>query len=131
MRYFCLFLLSCLLLSCDQPGCDADQLHPRLQALQHDAVAFQAELRQMIQEADYEVGYYFTRRETKAGRDLLILNAYGADFCGELWVEVRAKDPQVDRLQNNVGRHGAGLRDFRWEEKDQQAVYVSLRGLID
>lgn len=103
-----IFLFTFIIVSCNQPGCFKNS-NEILSSNDKNSWAYQNELMRLVELHPSDVDYYFERRAEIEGESFLILNCYGADFCGELKVKFVHKNVESIKLQNNKGWKGAQL----------------------
>lgn len=133
--YSVLFFIALFLHSCNQPGCN-DNTNEILQKRDKNSWTYQHELMRLIDENPAQVSYYFERRAAIGGESFIIMNCYGADFCGELKTKFVPKNVESIKLQDNKGWSGAqligvGFKRVKLESGHEVFAFEKLEKIID
>lgn len=127
-KVFFLLLPFLLLASCqNQLGCPDIQDNTILTNNPPDSKEYQTELVRLISTDEREVNYYFEKRK----EDVLILNAYGWGYCGQLSLQINQEDEFSKKLQNEGGWRGAKLKGLEVELIGGQLSYKGMEGVLD
>lgn len=129
-----ILLSAFIIFSCDLPGC-YNNSNELLDSKDKNSWAYQHELMRLIEGSSNDVKYYFERRAEINGESFIVMNCYGADFCGELKTKFVHKNVESIKLQNKGWKGaqlvGVGFERVKLESGQEVFAFEKLDRIID